>query len=279
MYQIGELQFDIINIDTQMFSALNNFKIISGTPEIIYEVIYVSNYNDFNTKNIVFFGKHLIVQKIENYYRFNYLINNKRCAIVDEIEKHYKIYLLKDNSKMFSTSNIFPQILSLERPLINKNTFGLHSSYIAYKNQAILFTAPSGTGKSTQAELWKYYKKAQIINGDRNFVGFNDSWKVYGAPFSGSSEYCDNKTNQLNAIIILEKGTINQIKRIDIKGFNRILSEVGINSWDTEYCNKIMNLIQKLCNEVPIYLYSCTKEENAVNFLYYTLKKDGVLIG
>lgn len=171
-----------------------------------------------------------------------------------------------------------PSLLCLERVLIEKETFVFHSSNINFKNQSILFTGNSGGGKSTQADLWAKYKDAEILNGDRNILGKEENqWFTYGTPFSGSSPYCVNKKNPLDAIIILEKGPINQIRRLDIQGFNQIFSQVTVNPWDKEFCNKIMDLIIQLCNEIPIYVYSCTKDESAVNYLYETLVKDGVI--
>ena len=44
--------------------------------------------------------------------------------------------------------------MGLEHLLATQRAVILHSAYIDYKGKAILFSAPSGTGKSTQAELW-----------------------------------------------------------------------------------------------------------------------------
>ena len=48
----------------------------------------------------------------------------------------------------------------------------LHSSYIVTRQeQGILFSGPSGIGKSTQAALWQRYAGAEIVNGDRAWCG------------------------------------------------------------------------------------------------------------
>ena len=61
-----------------------------------------------------------------------------------------------------------------EHLIIQNEGFLFHCSYIERDGNAILFTAPSGTGKSTQAELWKKYRNAQIINGDRAAIRIVD---------------------------------------------------------------------------------------------------------
>ena len=44
--------------------------------------------------------------------------------------------------------------LALERPLLHYGRLILHASAVLYHERAILFAAPSGGGKSTQAEIW-----------------------------------------------------------------------------------------------------------------------------
>ena len=69
--------------------------------------------------------------------------------------------------------------------------FILHASYILYRGEAILFSAPSGTGKSTQAAFWKEHRGAEIINGDRVLVIKRDGvFYACGVYVSGTSGIC-----------------------------------------------------------------------------------------
>lgn len=60
--------------------------------------------------------------------------------------------------------------LAAERLIARNGGFVFHSSYVEVDGKAVLFTAPSETGKSTQAELWRSLRGAEIINGDRSVV-------------------------------------------------------------------------------------------------------------
>ena len=81
--------------------------------------------------------------------------------------------------------------LGLEHLTAMEGGFVFHCSFVARDNGAILFTAPSGTGKSTQADLWRDFRNAEIINGDRAAVCVKEG-RVFaeGIPFSGSSSHC-----------------------------------------------------------------------------------------
>ena len=78
--------------------------------------------------------------------------------------------------------------LALERPLLRYGRLILHASAVLYREKAYLFTAPSGGGKSTQAEIWEKDMHARIINGDKVILHDNGEELIaYGSPIAGSS--------------------------------------------------------------------------------------------
>ena len=106
----------------------------------------------------------------------------------------------------------------------------LHASFIAFQNKAILFSAPSGTGKSTQADLWqKYVRGVEIINGDRAIIGIEDNGvKAYGLPFCGTSKITLNQSFNLSTIVILRQGKINKLIELAAKdGYKYLYSQVN----------------------------------------------------
>ena len=62
---------------------------------------------------------------------------------------------------------VFVSLLALERRQIRHEAFVLHCAYITHEGKAILFSAPSETGKTTQGNLWEKYRGAKTVNGDR----------------------------------------------------------------------------------------------------------------
>lgn len=126
----------------------------------------------------------------------------------------------------------------------------------------------------------RLYKNAIIVNGDKSIIGKKENqWIASGLPFSGSSNDCKNITTPLRAIVILNKGTENFFQEVGIRGFSNLLSQVTVNPWDKTFCNMAMNLVIDVCNEVPIYFYSCTKTKEAVDVLYQEFIEKGILNG
>lgn len=279
MYKIGK-----VNIVINQYNGFkdlvkfDDFKCDDNNVDVKYNIFFQDSLPKLDEEHCIYINQLLAVESKDNKYRFFHMWNNEIYAVVDDFIDRFDIYLYNVSTEFHPY--LIPNLLRLEKSLLRKESFILHSSYISYENQALLFTGPSGIGKSTQADLWKKCMNAEILNGDRNIVGKEkDNWYVYGSPISGSSEYCINRTTPLKAIIILRKSTIDKVERLDIQGFNQIFSQVTVNPWDKEFCNKMMDLIMNACVEIPIYLYFCTKEDTAVQVLYDKLKKDGVIDG
>ena len=169
----------------------------------------------------------------------------------------------------FYYSKLLIEAISLEHILNREHIFILHAAYIIWKGKSILFTAPSGTGKSTQAELWNKVEHAQIINGDRAAIGREcNQFFSYGIPFCGSSGISENKNCLLGTIVVLKQSRINKIVRLsETDAFKAIYSEVTMHTWDLEYVQICMEEIGTLVKQVPVYLLECRPEKEAVALL------------
>lgn len=145
----------------------------------------------------------------------------------------------------------------------------LHASYIAWNGQAILFAAPSGTGKSTQADLWRRYAGAELVNGDRALIGReNGVWYSYGYPCCGSSAVCMNRTLPLSMIVILEQGDQNRIVSLSAsEKIRAVVSGTELFPWDSAEIGRALDLAEILAAGVPVIRLICRPDEGAVDLL------------
>lgn len=187
--------------------------------------------------------------------------------------KFYEIQVLQSSFPERIALKTVLECMNAEHLLSEANSFLLHSSYIAVNGKAILFTAPSGTGKSTQAELWKQFRDAEIINGDRAVV----RWKINeteniilaeGLPFAGSSEYCLNRSLPLQAIVRLEQASVTSIRRIrGYEAFSNLLKECTMNPWDRNEMKRLTEVATHVAEMVPMFHLACTPDKSAVTAL------------
>lgn len=165
--------------------------------------------------------------------------------------------------------------LELEQQLADHNGFLLHASYIRHGDRAILFTAPSETGKSTQARLWCENRGAELINGDRAAVRLIDGVAcACGIPYSGSSPVRKNVVLPLAAIVYLSQGRENTIERLrGAKAFRRIWEGCGVPLWDRSALDRVTRTVTETLMQVPVYHLSCTPDVRAVDLLAETMEE------
>lgn len=191
---------------------------------------------------------------------------NVKLRLVD-FENDLGIVL--DRRTFFAIGDIF--ICSVLR----RGGLVLHSSGISYDGRAVLFSAPSGTGKSTHTSLWKeYYNDTIIINDDMPAIVFQGEVPfAYGTPWSGKTEINCNKGAPLKAIVFLERGDACSIT--EIKGpqaLSRLMSELR-KSMYPEMMEICLQSVDKLLKAVPIYLLTCNVSREAVEVVKNTIFK------
>ena len=149
----------------------------------------------------------------------------------------------------------------------------LHSSSIIIENNAIAFSAKSGTGKSTHTKMWKdNFDNCIILNDDTPVVRFiNDIPYLFGSPFAGSSGINENKSAPLKAIVFLQQANENKIEKLSgIKAVSYFLDEIK-KPIVPDYLDLCLEFTERLLETVPVYLLSCTPEFEAVKLVKDTL--------
>ena len=150
----------------------------------------------------------------------------------------------------------------------------LHSAYIVTRQgQGILFSGPSGIGKSTQAALWQRYAGAEIVNGDRALVR-PDTGTVSGVFYAGTSGISRNVTAPLQAVVLLEQGSENRITALrPQEAFARLLSQCAYYEWDAASAARMTELAAQLVTNVPVWRMDCRADESAVRALEEAMRR------
>lgn len=192
-----------------------------------------------------------------------------------EEKGQYKLFIPRkawEKGVLPSSLNFF-QFLAMEEGLLLHDGFILHSSFVAWHGKGILFTAPSGTGKSTQADLWQTYERADIYNGDRTVIRkIKEKYYGFGSPYAGSSGIYRNESAPICAIVILSQASVNRMVHLRGKNaFLPIFRETLINTWNSDYMEKMTDLLMDVVTNIPIYHLACRPDRDAVRLVKETL--------
>ena len=132
----------------------------------------------------------------------------------------------------------------------------------------------SGIGKSTQADLWCQYEDAELINGDKVIIRNVDGvWYGYGSPFAGSSDVFKNERVPIEGIVFLNRAVDEcSCRRLSLaESFRYLYLNTTLNSWNLEFMDCAMDLIQKIMDDVKLYELRNQKDYSSVKCLKQTL--------
>lgn len=258
-------------IESNLIPFITSLEIYESLQEKV--TILVKEVSDFEIEEMV----HADTENNRNYASFGH----KKYAVFfsanDWKQDQITIYLNEDCYKEASWNiNQFFSVIGLHSLFLHRNGMILHASYIAHDNGAILFTAPSQTGKSTQANLWKQHVGAEIINEDRVLICKKDmTWYACGIPMCGSSDTCVNAGYPLKAVIELKQRKENKIVQLmQLEKYKALLLGTQYHLKDRNEETLVCKLISNLIETMEIVRYSCCPEMSAVETLKKYLEKE-----
>lgn len=152
-----------------------------------------------------------------------------------------------------------------------------HGSAIAVDGQAYLFTAKSGTGKSTHTRLWRdmFGGRAVMVNDDKPFLQLTDQGViVHGSPWNGKHRLGSNISVPLKAICILERSQENWIKPITAAQALPMLFQQSQRPQNPANMAKYMELIDRLANSVQFWKMGCNMDPEAALVSYEAMSRE-----
>lgn len=195
-------------------------------------------------------------------------IKIKRPIQVTRYDNSIKVYIKMNLLPEITIANLF-SAADIAKILPEKGEFVLHTSYVFYKEKALLFCAPSGTGKSTQAEFWKNARGTVTVNEDRAIIYQKEGvYYAGGCWATGKAKTCRNISAPIHRIVLLEQGSENRIIELSpAEKFKRLIAQCTFDA-DTEIQrDSIISCVFDLIAAVPVIGYACVNNISSVDEL------------
>ena len=291
-YRIGEFCFQLHTPDDMMIPANMDLFRMEETEqdETEAEVCYRFYYSEDLDKLIAGLEEQKDAGREVKRSDFRlFYINGRECRLLGlkgrpefygismiQEDGNVEVYIRSSYGEWTAQDTIFVSFLMLEKFMMDREAYILHSAYIELEGKAILFSAPSETGKSTQASLWEKYYGARVINGDRSLIYRKEGqWHAAGWPVCGDSHICHNECYPIRTIVMLKQSKVNQVYPMrPMQAFREILTQITINGWNRAFQENAMNGLEQLIIDIPVYRQECDISRQAAEALKAALEEN-----
>ena len=182
---------------------------------------------------------------------------------------------LYEGREVIDYQSDYLETLAIYRKIVEKmldyDTFLFHGSAISVDGEGYLFTAKSGTGKSTHTSLWKkvFRHHFQYVNDDKPLLWIKDDQVlICGTPWDGKHRLSTNVMVPLKGMVILERGEKNEIEPVEPAAAFPLLLQQSYRPGDPGAMAKTLQLLQKTMSIVRIFRLKCTISGQAVFVAY-----------
>lgn len=179
--------------------------------------------------------------------------------------------------------NGYLEILAVYRKIceamLDYDTFLMHGAVIATGNNAFMFTAESGTGKTTHIRKWiQNMEDAYVVNGDKPLIQITGTQAIAcGTPWCGKEKMNTNIMVPLKAIVLMERGESNEIKEISYSEAFTTLLQQTYRPNDAGKMRKTLFLLSRMKGLIRFYRFIFNNmKEDAFDVAYRALAKENI---
>ena len=151
----------------------------------------------------------------------------------------------------------------------------VHASALAMDGEAYLFAAPSGTGKSTHARLWRetFGERVRMLNDDKPLLRITkDGVFAYGSPWNGKHCLSSNACAPLKAIAFLNRSASNHIALLSKAEAFPLLMQQAFFTQKLDMTERIIAMEEALLETTPVYRLDCNISPEAATLAWNTMR-------
>lgn len=152
-----------------------------------------------------------------------------------------------------------------------------HGAAFLWRGKAWIFTAPSGTGKTTQYVLWKmlYGDEIGVLNGDKPVLESRDNslW-VHPSPWMGKEGMGRAESAPLGGVIYLAQGQENTIRLMRPReSVVPIFAQFLFTASGPEEVEQVCCLEEDMLRTVPVWLLTNRGDEASARLTHDTISQ------
>jgi len=206
-----------------------------------------------------------VVESVDHYLLLFPQLKQIREAHLDKEGKRVIIYCMPDITAETTVEIDYVIRIAFLYFAQLKHMMVVHSASILYRDRVWLFSAPSGTGKTTHTRIWQEVYETPVINGDLNLIAVeNGVATVHGIPWCGTSGIYSRQSYPLGGVIFLTQSADNRLISLseDQKKL-RLLHRSISPGWKVEMQERNYRVVEALSDKILICHLTCNPEKEA----------------
>ena len=193
--------------------------------------------------------------------------HTKGCLICSKDYREGRLIMTRRISKMTLNSAL---MIMYALATAGQDTLLFHAAVVSLEGKGYLFLGPSGTGKSTHAQLWiEHFEGAELVNDDNPVVR---DGVVYGSPWSGKTRCYRNVSFPIGGIVMLSQAPYNKIRRLSgIQAYVNLAESVSGKVWDSHIAEGLYQTENRLASTMSVWHLECLPDEAAARLCHDTI--------
>ncbi|TCO07433.1 hypothetical protein [Natronoflexus pectinivorans] len=209
-------------------------------------------------KEMMPYNWHILYGNGEIVINVDYLKQNEAIeelvAFVNNDKKEINIWIKPTTQEALIIDPLFQPLGSLLMVYLAYYTGGflIHASGVTLNHHSFLFTAVSGTGKSTMAGLWKK-AGADVINDDRLWLHkVNGIWHMFNTPMVFYAQ--TPKKSKIDGIFLLKQSKTNELHQLTgLNASMRVMANCIQHFFNQEMTQEHLDRVLDFTTNTPIY--------------------------
>ncbi|XOF33699.1 MAG: hypothetical protein ACL93V_17175 [Candidatus Electrothrix sp. YB6] len=224
----------------------------------------------------IFSQQRACLYRAENGYIQQYYLDDKKQEIlwklaIDHEFSRFNYFLCADKVNREESVRLDPWKLAstlflLQHSFINHQGLIIHAAGGSVSGKGLVFSAPSGTGKSTLSRLLLHSPDNRLFSEERLIIrSVENKWQVWGTPWHGEGNIARNESAPLSALVFLRQAQKTEITRLSpADGLHRLVQTASIPWYSKQWTEKGLALCERLIQDIPIFELAFRPDRTAV---------------
>ena len=200
-----------------------------------------------------------------------YNLSHGGCLPYVTADNNYRnIVLYTDKIEKQTMSEQFLLRTAFECRFCHEQIVSIHGACVELGDYAVIFTGPSGVGKSTRAQAWVDGLSACWISGDRPAVRIEkDRCVACGVPWDGKEQIFRDVEKPLKCILEVRRSSVNYVRKLSREQARKLIAQQAfVPMWDTDAAFAAMANVREMVDRVPVYRVFCGPEPEDAKQIY-----------